>query len=70
MSKKKYSQDHYGGPTVEVTLTIATTSENLESARKLMEACFIEANGLSRWDLSLQVMEVNDVKVVDDLIIL
>lgn len=59
--KKKYFPSHYEGATVEVRLRIATNN-NIEDCKKLMEICFIENFGLSRWDETLLVLDVLDVK--------
>lgn len=59
--KKKYFPSHYEGATVEVRLRIATNN-NIEDCKKLMEICFIENFALSRWDETLLVLDVLDVK--------
>lgn len=59
--KKKYFPSHYDGATVEVKLRIATNN-NIEDCKKVMEICFIENFALSRWDETLLVLDVLDVK--------
>jgi hypothetical protein len=59
--KKKYFPSHYDGATVEVSLRIAT-NRSIEDCKELMEICFIENFGLSRWDETLLVLDVLDVK--------